>query len=100
MLRSRISSSELRIRIQDRNTDHGNTCLESSVGDPDPFPHVFGLPPDPDPLVRGTDPGIRIRISTKMSEIHNIGYGWKHPLAQLRVRVNNFSKNKKNYGTR
>jgi hypothetical protein len=27
----------------------------TSVGDPEPDPHVFG-PPDPDPLVRGTDP--------------------------------------------
>jgi hypothetical protein len=26
---------------------------------------------DPDPLVRGTDPGIRIRIRTKMSRILN-----------------------------
>jgi hypothetical protein len=27
--------------------------VASSVGDPDPDPHIFG-PPDPDPLVRGT----------------------------------------------
>ncbi len=27
--------------------------------------------PDPDPLVRGTDPRIRIRIRTKMSRIRN-----------------------------
>jgi hypothetical protein len=57
---------------------------------PDLDPHVFWPPPDPDPLVRGTDPGIRIRIRTKMSEIPNTGYRWKHPLAQLRVRVHNF----------
>ena len=31
-----------------------------------------GLDPDPDPLVRGTDPGIRIR--TKMSRIPNNDY--------------------------
>jgi hypothetical protein len=29
---------------------------------------------DPDPLVRGTDPGIRIRIRTKMSQIPNTGF--------------------------
>jgi hypothetical protein len=29
------------------------------------------LDPEPDPLVRGTDPGIRIRIRTKMSRIPN-----------------------------
>jgi hypothetical protein len=29
--------------------------------------------PEPDPLVRGKDPRIRIRISTKMSRIHNTG---------------------------
>ncbi len=29
------------------------------------------LDPDPDPLVRVTDPGIRIRIRTKMSRIPN-----------------------------
>ncbi len=29
---------------------------------------------DPDPLVRGTDPGIRIRIRTKMSRIPNTGF--------------------------
>ncbi len=31
------------------------------------------MDPDPDPLVRGTDPGIWIRIRTKMSRIRNIG---------------------------
>jgi hypothetical protein len=32
----------------------------------------LGLPgPHPDPLVRGTDPRIRIRIRTKMSRIRN-----------------------------
>jgi hypothetical protein len=30
-------------------------CILNSVGDPEPDPHVLGLP-DPDPLVRGTDP--------------------------------------------
>ncbi len=29
---------------------------------------------DPDPLVRGTDPGIRIRIRTRMSRIPNTGF--------------------------
>jgi hypothetical protein len=29
--------------------------------------------PEPDPLVKGTDPRIRIRIRTKMSRIQNIG---------------------------
>jgi hypothetical protein len=29
---------------------------KGSVGDPDSVPHVLGLP-DPDPLVRGADPG-------------------------------------------
>ncbi len=29
------------------------------------------LDPDPDPLVRSTDPGIRIRIRSKMSRIPN-----------------------------
>ena len=39
-----------------------SVCLETSVADPDPDldlsdPYVFGLlDPDPDPLVRGTDP--------------------------------------------
>ncbi len=36
--------------------------------DPDPDPE---LEPDSDPLVRGTDPGIQIRIRTKMSRIPN-----------------------------
>jgi hypothetical protein len=50
-------------------------------GDPDPHQNVtdpqhwfLGLPdPHPDPLDKGTDPGIRIRIRirTKMSRIHN-----------------------------
>jgi hypothetical protein len=47
--------------------------------DPDPDPLVSGMDPDPEPdpeldpdaLVRGTDPGIRIR--TKMSRIPNTG---------------------------
>jgi hypothetical protein len=30
-----------------------------------------GSDPEPDPLVRGTDPGIRIRIHTEMSQIPN-----------------------------
>ncbi len=36
--------------------------------------------PDPDPLVRGIDPRIRIRIHTKMSWIHNteVGIGFRH----------------------
>ncbi len=34
------------------------------IQDPDPYP-------DPDPLVRGMDPGIRIRIYPKMSWIRN-----------------------------
>ncbi len=29
------------------------------------------MDPDPDPLVRGTDPGIQIRIRTEMSRIPN-----------------------------
>ncbi len=42
----------VRIRIQIR----GSTPL-TSVADPDPDPHVFGLPDlDPDPLVRCMDP--------------------------------------------
>ncbi len=36
--------------------------------DPDPEPDSE---PDQDPLVRGTDPGIRIRIRTKKSRISN-----------------------------
>ncbi len=32
------------------------------------------LDPNRDPLVRGTDPGIRIRIHTKMSRIPNTGF--------------------------
>ncbi len=38
------------------------------------------MDPDPDPLVRGTDPGIRIRIRTKMSRI---------PKTALQLRPNN-----------
>jgi hypothetical protein len=35
----------------------------------------LGLPdPHPDPLVRGMDPKIRIRIRKKMSQISNTGY--------------------------
>jgi len=30
--------------------------------------------PDPDPLVRGTDPGIRIRIRNNMSRIPNTAF--------------------------
>jgi hypothetical protein len=54
---------------------------QTSVGDPDPEPdpnpqdpHVFGpAGTGSDPLVRGMDPGIRIRIRicTKMSRIPN-----------------------------
>jgi hypothetical protein len=37
----------------------------------------LGLPDQhPDPLVRGTDPRIRIQILTKMSHIRNTGCGW------------------------
>ncbi len=49
-----------------------------SVADPNPDhpdPHVFGLlepNPNPDPLVRGLDP--RIRIHTKMLWIRNTGF--------------------------
>ncbi len=32
------------------------------------------LDPDPDPSVRSTDPGIRIRIHSKMSRIPNTAY--------------------------
>jgi hypothetical protein len=32
--------------------------------------------PDPDPLVRGMDPRIRIRIQTKMSWIRNTGFNY------------------------
>jgi hypothetical protein len=35
------------------------------LGIPDLDPHVFGPPSDPESLVRGTDPRIRIRIRTK-----------------------------------
>ncbi len=34
---------------------------------------------DPDPLVRGTDPGIRLRIRTKMSRIPNTGLETMEP---------------------
>ncbi len=37
----------------------------------DPYPEAD---PDPDPLVRGTDPGVRIRIRTKMSRITNTAF--------------------------
>jgi len=48
-------------------------CFETSVWlfifeECVPDPH-----PDPDPLVRGTDPRIRMRIRTKMSRILNTG---------------------------
>jgi hypothetical protein len=49
-----------------------------SVADPNPDPpdpHVFGLlesNPNPDPLVRGLDP--QIRIHTKMLWIRNTGF--------------------------
>ncbi len=41
------------------------------VQDPDPLVRGMGPnpAPDPDPLVRGPDPGIRIRIRTKMAWI-------------------------------
>jgi hypothetical protein len=39
---------------------------------------VLDPEPDPDPLVRGTDPGILIRIRTKMSGIPNTDFwGWE-----------------------
>ncbi len=44
----------------------------ASVADPNPLdPYVLGLV-DPDPLVRGMDPRIQIRIHTKMSWIRNL----------------------------
>ncbi len=47
--------------------------MKKGVSDPelDPEP-VQDLEPDPDPLFRGTDPGIRIR--TKMSWIPNTAF--------------------------
>ncbi len=64
-------------------------CVGGSVGDPDRM--FLGLPDpdpslkflkkgvgselDPDTLVRGTYPGIRIQIRTKMSRIPNTGWG-------------------------
>ena len=41
---------------------------------------------DPDPLVRGMDPQIRIRIHTKMSWIRNTGF-WHYYLVELLVAV-------------
>ncbi len=43
------------VRDEKKNPDPGSPtpAVFSSVGDPDP--HVLGIP-DPDPLVRGTDP--------------------------------------------
>jgi hypothetical protein len=43
----------------------------------------------PDPLVRGTDPTIRIRIRTNMSRIRNTGVmdPAPHSLAWIRVRI-------------
>jgi hypothetical protein len=35
--------------------------------------------PDPDTLVIGADPGIRIQICTKMSRIPNTGFSHPHP---------------------
>jgi hypothetical protein len=73
-----------------------------SVVDPDPQISVWevmkiqirrlcmflGLPePHPDPLVRGTDPRIRIyiRISTKMSRIRTTGFG--KPIRRLKIKL-------------
>ncbi len=51
---------------------------EDPAPDPSLFSKVtedFGTDPhpEPDPLVRGSDPRIRIRICTKMSQIWNTG---------------------------
>jgi hypothetical protein len=43
--------------------------------DPEPEPDPEPVPdPDPDPLVRGADPGIWIRIRTKMSRILTLDF--------------------------
>jgi hypothetical protein len=47
----------------------------SSVADPDP---------NPDPLVRGTDPRIRIQVHTKMSWIRNTDV---HYLSYLQLYI-------------
>ncbi len=57
--------------------------------DPDPKP-------DPDPKVRGTDPGIRIRIRTKMSRMPNtakkfVSDGFR-PAKKFWIRSNNTAK--------
>jgi hypothetical protein len=41
--------------------------------------------PDPDPLVRGMDPLIRIRIHTKMSWIRNTGEDSQNILCAVRT---------------
>jgi hypothetical protein len=41
------------------------------------FPNTTLMDPDPDPLVRGMDPRIRIRIHTKMSWIRYTAPGRK-----------------------
>ncbi len=68
---------------------------------------ILGLPvQDPDPLVRGTDPGIRIRNRTKMSWIPNTAVSYykpyprkksfyiffilKNKLALLKFKINHF----------
>jgi hypothetical protein len=43
---------------------------------------------DPDPSVRGTDPGIRIRICTKMSRIPNTV--WKNIPADIKITTNSW----------
>jgi hypothetical protein len=41
-----------------------------------------GSDPEPDPLVRGTNPGIRIRIRTKMSRIPNTAFNQRSETAE------------------
>jgi hypothetical protein len=57
---------------------HGNFLYGSGSGSADPYHKSHGNfgtdlhpHPDPDQLVRGTDPQIRIRIRSKMSRIRN-----------------------------
>ncbi len=43
--------------------------------------------PHSDPLVRGTDPKIRIRIRTQMTGVRNTNrkYTWKHSVESVRI---------------
>jgi hypothetical protein len=51
-------------RFNKQNFLQNNSIVLTSVGDPDPDPHVFGLP-DPDPLVKARYGSGIIKIITQ-----------------------------------